>query len=73
MKVAETVKRYMYGVMNYFKHRVTNAASEAFNNKINVIKRRAFGFRDIKYFMLKILQCCGNLETVTNFAETSDI
>ena len=59
--VADTIKRYIFGIVNYFKHRLTNAASEAFNNKINVIKRRAFGFRDLEYFMLKILQCCGNL------------
>lgn len=60
MKIVYMLKRYWYGIKNYFKHRLTNAASEAFNNKINIIKRRAFGFRDLEYFMLKILQCCGN-------------
>lgn len=57
--VVETIKSYFYGIVNYFKYRLTNAASEAFNNKINVIKRRAYGFHDIEYFMLKILQSCG--------------
>lgn len=57
--VVETIKSYFYGVVNYFKHRLTNAASEAFNNKINVIKRRAYGFHDLEYFKLKILQSCG--------------
>ncbi|MFH1440300.1 MAG: transposase, partial [Candidatus Woesearchaeota archaeon] len=33
-----------------------NAIAEGFNTKINIIKRRAFGFRDIEYFMLKIYQ-----------------
>jgi transposase len=57
--VIKTLKRYMYGVINYFKHRLTNAASEGFNNKINIIKRRAYGFKDLEYFMLKIYQSCG--------------
>lgn len=58
-KVAGTITTYFYGIANYFKYRLTNAASEGFNNKINVIKRRAYGFHDIEYFMLKIIQSCG--------------
>lgn len=58
-KVINTMKNYWYGIVNYFKYRFTNAASEGFNNKINVIKRRAYGFRDLEYLMLKILQSCG--------------
>lgn len=57
--VIKTFKTYFYGIMNYFKHKLTNAASEGFNNKINVIKRRAYGFRDIEYFIYKIYQSCG--------------
>ncbi len=55
----KTMDHYLYGVLNYFKYRITNAGSEGFNNKINLIKRRAYGFRDIEYFMLKILKICG--------------
>jgi transposase len=58
-KVVNTIQDYLYGILNYFKHRLTNAASEAINNKINVIKRRAYGFRDLEYFKLKIIQLCG--------------
>jgi transposase len=57
--VVETIKNYLYGIINYFKYKLTNAASEGFNTKINVIKRRAYGFRDLEYFKLKILQSCG--------------
>ena len=57
-KVIETMKKYLYGILNYFKHQLTNAASEGINTKINVIKRMAYGFRDIEYFKLKILQSC---------------
>jgi len=57
--VIKRIERYIYGIINYFKHKVTNAQSEGFNNKINIIKRRAYGFRDLEYFKLKILQTCG--------------
>ena len=57
--VIETMKKYLYGIVNYFKHQLTNAASEGINTKINVIKRMAYGFKDMEYFKLKILQSCG--------------
>ena len=57
--VIETIKTYLYGIVNYFKYKITNAASEGFNTKITVLKRRAYGFRDLEYFKLKILQSCG--------------
>ena len=60
LKVVETFKKYMYGILNYFEYKLTNAASEGINNKINVIKRRAYGFRDLNYFVYKIYQLCGH-------------
>jgi transposase len=57
--VVKTIRTYFYGIANYFKHRITNGGAEGINNKINVIKRMAYGFRDIEYFKLKILQSCG--------------
>jgi len=57
-KLLKTLESYWYGVEGYFRHHVTNGASEGYNNKINIIKRRAYGFKDIEYFKLKILQSC---------------
>jgi transposase len=57
-EVLKTMESYWYGIDNYFTHHVTNGASEGYNNKINIIKRRAYGFKDIEYFKLKILQSC---------------
>ena len=57
--VVKTITSYLDGILNYFRYRLTNAASEAFNTKINIIKRRAYGFHDLEYFKLKILQACG--------------
>jgi transposase len=59
--VVKTIRSYLDGIVNYFRYRLTNAASEAFNTKINIIKRRAYGFHDLDYFKLKILQACGRL------------
>lgn len=47
----------------YFLCRVTTAMSEGIKNVIKSIKRRAFGFRNMTYFMLKILQRCGFLNS----------
>ncbi len=57
-KLLKTLEHYWYGIENYFTHHVTNGASEGYNNKINIIKRRVYGFKDIEYFKLKILQSC---------------
>ncbi|MFH1063584.1 MAG: ISL3 family transposase [Candidatus Woesearchaeota archaeon] len=58
-EVAKRICNYLYGIYNYFDYKITNAQSEGFNNKINIIKRRAYGFKDLEYFKLKILQTCG--------------
>lgn len=58
-RVVKTIKQYWYGIRNYFKHKVTNAGSEGFNTKINIIRRKAYGFWDLDYFILKIFQACG--------------
>ncbi len=59
IKINKTIKKYFYGIINYFKHKFTNAQSEGFNNKINIVKRKAYGYWDLGYFVLKIFQACG--------------
>lgn len=48
---------------NYFHYRVTSALSEGHNNVIKMLKRRAFGYRNMLYFRLKIMQVCGYLNS----------
>ena len=50
-------------ISNYFKFRVTTAVSEGVNNVIKSLKRSAFGYRNMEYFRLKILQRCGYLNS----------
>lgn len=42
------------GMLNFFRHRITTGAVEGINNKIKVLKRQAYGFRDLEYFKLRI-------------------
>jgi transposase len=37
---------------------------EGINNKIKVIKRRSYGFRDMDYFFLKILRAIGFIPAI---------
>lgn len=59
IKFANTLKRWQEGVLAYFVQKVTSALSEGLNNKISSIQKRAYGFRDTGYFILKIYQQCG--------------
>jgi transposase len=59
IKFTKTLIRWQEGVLAYFVKRVTSALSEGLNNKISSIQKRAYGFRDTGYFILKIYQQCG--------------
>jgi transposase len=48
---------------NYFRFKVTSALAEGVNNVIKTLKRRAYGYRDMDYFRLKIMQVCGYLNS----------
>lgn len=54
--------RKRHYVLNYFVCKITSAISEGINNKIKRLKRTAYGYRDVKYFLLKIHQHCGLLD-----------
>lgn len=46
---------------NYFEHRVTTGLSEGMNRVIKGIKWQAYGYKDMQYFALKIMQKAGYL------------
>jgi transposase len=50
-------------VANYFEYRVTTSLSEGINNVIKALKRRAYGYKNMDYFRLKIMQVCGYLNS----------
>jgi transposase len=61
-RVAHTIKDHLWGILNYFKHRVTNAVSEGLNSKIMAIKRLAGGYRNKEHFKISIYFHCGGLD-----------
>jgi transposase len=36
--------------------------AEGFNNVVKTVKKMAYGFRDSRYFRLKILRRCGKID-----------
>jgi transposase len=54
-KTANMLLSHRTGIFNWFKHQISTGPLEGINNKIKVLKRKAFGFRDMDYFVLKIL------------------
>jgi len=53
--VITNMKTWLSSTLNYFHHRTTNSPSEGINNKIKLVKRRAYGFRNFDNFRLSIL------------------
>ena len=55
--MARTIRNNLEGIKTYWTfHRLTNASTEGFNNKIRWLIRQAYGFRDREYLKLKIFQ-----------------
>ncbi|MFQ6084608.1 MAG: ISL3 family transposase, partial [Candidatus Aminicenantia bacterium] len=44
-EIAHILKRHLYGIIAYAKHRITNNYVEGMNNKIKAIARKAYGYR----------------------------
>lgn len=61
IKVARTLKEHLPGILNYFKHGITNAYAEGINAKIQEIKSAARGFRSFENYRIAILFHCGKL------------
>ena len=51
---ARRLKGYLEGIVASARYRMNTSVLEGMNNKIKVIKRMAYGYRDSDYFFLKI-------------------
>ena len=60
-KVARMMKRHLPNIVSYFRHRITNAALEGINNKIQSLIKKAYGYRNKDRFKNDILFHCGGL------------
>lgn len=61
-QVAKMLKTHMSGLLNYFDHRISNAAAEGLNSKIQTVKSNARGYRSFEGFRTSILFYCGKLD-----------
>ena len=57
------------GILAYIKHRVTNAAAESLNARIQALKASARGFRAFKHYRNNILFHLGDLELMPQKSE----
>jgi hypothetical protein len=62
IEVARMLKRRFENIITYLRHRITNAASESINAKIQWVKYTARGFRNKQNFVHAIYFHCGGLD-----------
>jgi transposase len=53
-KLAATLKSHALQVLSWFRFPISTGPLEGMNNKIKVLKRQAYGFRDLDYFKLRL-------------------
>ena len=54
IQFANRLKPYLHGILAHCRHPLHTSVLEGINNRIKVIKRIAYGYRDEAYFFLKI-------------------
>jgi transposase len=52
---ARTLEEHRNGILAYYDYRISTGPLEGTNNKIQTMKRQAYGFRDHEFFKLRIL------------------
>jgi transposase len=61
LKLAKTIRRYRNNIEAYIKSRLTTGVAEGLNNKIKVLRRMGYGYKNPISYCRKILQRCGYL------------
>jgi transposase len=67
IETARMLKRRLENILTYLRHRITNAASESINSKIQWVKHTARGFRNKRNFQTAIYFHCGGLDMAPSF------
>ena len=55
VQFAATLSKHRRGILAYYDYPISTGPLEGTNNKIQLMKRQAYGFRDLEFFKLKIL------------------
>lgn len=56
-RMARTLAKWREEVLNYWRYPLTNAMVEGKHNRVKVLKRRAYGYRNDRRFSLSTLNC----------------
>jgi len=54
IKSRKTIKNWLEPIISYFDNRTTNGVVEGINNKLKLIKRVAYGFRNFWNFWTRV-------------------
>ena len=54
-RAGTTLRKWQKEVLNYWRYPITNALVEGKHNRIKTLKRRAYGYRNDRSFLLRIL------------------
>lgn len=54
LTMADNILATKQGILAWYDCPISNGRVEGINNKIKVMKRNAYGFRDDKYFALRL-------------------
>ena len=55
IRMANTVASHRFGILAWYDNPISSGPMEGTNNKIKVMKRQAYGYRDQEFFKLRIL------------------
>jgi len=64
---ARRLRKYLRGILASAIYPMNSSILEGVNNKIQLIKRMAYGFRDSAYFFLKIKGCVPRKAAMNHF------
>ena len=59
-ELRKKIKRHFDAIVAAARFRLSNARSEAINNKIKLIIRTAFGFRNVDNLLAMVMLSCSN-------------
>jgi transposase len=61
VRLAKTVRKHKQGIVAYTETGLSNGVVEGLNNKIRLVMRRAYGFRNTAALKAMVFLCCGGL------------
>jgi transposase len=58
-ELARTLRRWLEPIARMWRFRKNNGITEGLHNKMEVISRRAYGFRNFSNYRLRVIALCG--------------